>query len=430
MKQSRWTALANALVIVALVGGAAFLFTRPRGDTISAVDFSLGTITPNADNDGDVTLISYHVKREATVSIAFENADGTRYVFRQPQIRVPGDYELYFGGVVDGFTLPGDVVNGTIKARLLPDGEYTWLVVAEDSKTGVEETHSGTLTINDGDSALPDLLEFSITPQVFTPNQDGLTDRVYINTYIPKEASLLVYLLDEADEKTYIPESQTDRAPGDEGRHLFEWDGGVELGREPPPDGTYSVMVEAKDAVGQIVTQSGVLTLENGGVPLAEIVSQPIGDTLSFSSDVVMQGDVLTFEITVWNYGEAPIRTTGPEPGHIYEQTEYFASSGYFLESGAWRLGIHCDTCVNDYPWRWAIGTEEELTPIEVEGVTHYYLMPGQRVVITGGIRLTVITEARNPQLFWAGLIHEDVGIANINNYVDPQWITIVPAEE
>ncbi len=430
MKQSRLLTIMIALGLIALVAGAAYILTRPRGDALADVAFSLGTITPNADNDSDVTLISYRVRREAKVSISFEDAAGTRYVYRDEQVRVPGDYELYFGGVVDGFTLPGDAVNGTIVARLLPNGDYTWLVEAVDSRTGLAETHSGILTIADGDGTLPDLLEFSITPPVFTPNQDGLTDRVYINTYIPKQADLLVYLLDEAGEKIYIPESQTDRAPGDEGRHLFEWDGGVELGREPPPDGTYTVMVEAKDAVGQIVTQRGELTLENGGVPLAEIVSQPVGDTLSFSSDVVRQGDVLSFEITVWNYGEAPIRTTGPEPGYVYEQTDYFASSGYFLESGAWRLGIHCDTCVNDYPWRWAIGTREELTPIEVEGVTHYYLMPGQRVVVTGGIRLTEITEARNPQLFWAGLIHEDVAVANINNYVDPQWITIVPAEE
>jgi hypothetical protein len=143
----------------------------------------------------------------------------------------------------------------------------------------------------------------------------------------------------------------------------------------------------------------------------------------------VLQGDVLTFELTVENYGDSPIRTTGPEPGFIYEQDETYATSGYQVESGAWRVGIHCDTCTVDFPWRWALGSQENLTPIESGGQTHYYLMPGERAVVTGGIRLTNIVEARNPQEFWAGLIHEDVGVATVNQRVDPHWIRIEPVE-
>ena len=37
------------------------------------------------------------------------------------------------------------------------------------------------------------------------------------------------------------------------------------------------------------------------------------------------------------------------------------------------------------------------------------------------------LTEApdRNPLYFWAGLIHEDVEVAEVNNRVDPELITI-----
>jgi hypothetical protein len=31
----------------------------------------------------------------------------------------------------------------------------------------------------------------------------------------------------------------------------------------------------------------------------------------------------------------------------------------------------------------------------------------------------------RNPLYYWAGLIHEDVEIASVNNRVDPRQITI-----
>ena len=51
--------------------------------------------------------------------------------------------------------------------------------------------------------------------------------------------------------------------------------------------------------------------------------------------------------------------------------------------------------------------------------------MPGERATITGAITITDVP-ARNPLYFWAGLIHEDVEISNVNNRVDPHFITIV----
>jgi hypothetical protein len=58
-------------------------------------------------------------------------------------------------------------------------------------------------------------------------------------------------------------------------------------------------------------------------------------------------------------------------------------------------------------------------------GKPQYYLRPGQRATVTGGIVLDQIIESRNPQYFWAGLIHEDVEIALINNRVKPNRVTI-----
>jgi hypothetical protein len=39
--------------------------------------------------------------------------------------------------------------------------------------------------------------------------------------------------------------------------------------------------------------------------------------------------------------------------------------------------------------------------------------MPGQRSVVTGAIALDRIVTSRNPQYFWAGLIHEEVNVYN-----------------
>jgi hypothetical protein len=416
---------AGLLVLIAILG-VGYVVSRPRGPVIVRAEFGLETISPNADGEDDITSISYRIRRPSNLSIYFEDDQGRRYDFRKNEPRARGRYSVLFSGVVDGFVQDGEDVKGDVLARLLPDGSYTWVIEAQDAATGQTDRLTGTLVVEGADPVLPDLWEFNISPSTFTPNQDGLSDRVWINVYVPKEARLQVFLVDEEGERIFIPEYQNARVPGEEGRHSFEYDGGIDNGSNPPPDGSYTVLVEATDDEGQHVRRQGRLSIENGGVPLAEIVAQPVGDTVRFSAETVLVGDVLTFELTVWNYGDAPIRTTGPAPGYVYDQDELYSSTGYYEESGAWRIGINCDTCLTDYPWRWALGAPQTLTPIESDGQIHYYLMPGQRAVVTGGIRLLNIVESRNPQQFWAGLIHEDVGIAPLDNRVDPHWIELL----
>jgi hypothetical protein len=415
-----------AAAVLVLILAAAYVVSRPRGAVITEASVGSDQITPNADGQNDATTVAYRVRRDCTLSIFFENEAGDRYFFRRDEQRTRGAYQVLFSGIVEGYVRDGEDVQGEVIQRLIPDGEYTWVIEAADRATGQLDQKRGTLVVADGDPMLPDIWEFTISPPTFTPNQDGLDDRVWINVYVPKEADLQVTLIDPEGREVFIPEVQQERAPRAAGRHSFEYDGGIDNGADPPPDGTYHVRVVASDDEGQRVQAAGQLTLQNGGVPLAEIMAQPVGDTVRFSAETVIVGDVLTFELTVENYGDSPIRTTCPEPGFVYDQDEIYPSTGCYVESGAWRVGIHCDTCLTDYPWRWALGTPETLTPIETRGQTHYYLMPGQRAVVTGGIRLTNIIESRNPQQFWAGLIHEDVGIATLNDRVDPHWIELV----
>jgi hypothetical protein len=209
---------------------------------------------------------------------------------------------------------------------------------------------------------------------------------------------------------------------GQRGLHAFDYDGGIDQGFEPPANGTYRVRAVAQDALGQQVTLENQLTIANGGLPRAEI---SLGQ-VEFSSHSLVKGETLTFRLVVENYGTAPLRTTGPYSGWIYDSmnTNYNAL-GKFDESGAWRIGLHCQTCQTDYPWRWALGTPETLTLIpDSMGRPQYYLMPGQKAEITGGVVLDKIVPSLNPQYFWAGLIHENVDVPN--NRVDAQLITIV----
>lgn len=431
MRIPRPLTIAAAVVALALLMAAAYVLSRPRGPVLVSASLVEPTITPNADGETDITELRYRLRRSADVSIRFVGEDGETYAFRTDEPRIRGDYRVLFSGVVDPYVRPGESFDGEIMSRLLADGEYDWIVEATDALTGQRDSISGTLTVDEADTELPDLWEFTVAPPVFTPNQDGLDDLVWVNVYVPKAAALSVYLLDGEGTRYLMPESQEATQPSEGGRHTFIYDGGVDMGRDPPPNGLYAVVVEATDEEGQSVRREAEVEIAFGGLPLAEIVGQPLGDTVRFSGETVLIDDVLSFELTVENYGDAPIRTTGPAPGYVYEQDELYAATGFYQESGAWRVGIHCDTCETDYPWRWGLGDESTLTVLEdSEGRAHLYLMPGERAVIHGGVRLTNIVESRNPQEFWAGLIHEDVGIAPANQRVDPHWIRIEPVTQ
>ena len=141
---------------------------------------------------------------------------------------------------------------------------------------------------------------------------------------------------------------------------------------------------------------------------------------------IVPLGGTLTFTATVENFGAVPIRTTGPAPGTTYESDQNFNSLGWYEEPGAWRLGIDFETNSSGrpYPYRFAIGDDDDLEIRVIRGQEYRYLLPGQRATVTGHIHITQ-EPPRNPIYFFAGLIHEDVRIDTFNDHVDPQEISI-----
>ncbi|MCO5184641.1 MAG: hypothetical protein M9965_11970 [Anaerolineae bacterium] len=423
MNASTRTSLVTIVIAVALVAVALLAITRIyRGDgqLLRDVSVSLDTVTPNADGDSDITPIVYEITRNADVSIYFENEDGDRYYFRQAKPRGVGQYRVLFSGVVDGFTLSGEQIQGEIMARLLPDDTYKWAVEATD-EAGHSEVVSGTLTVAEGDTALPEMRDFVIDNTIFTPNRDGIADRTQIQFNLQKEAATRVYLEMPDGAQIDISELPRDVPPDEPGWHIFDYEGGVDFGAQPPPDGTYTIVALAEDAEGQKMRVSDALTIQYGGVPRARILSPVTGDTFELSATAVQLCDTIFFTVTLENYSETPIRTTGPEPGTVYDSDWNYNTLGWHTESGAWRLAVGYENEISNYPYRWAVGTDADLE--EIDG--YRYLMPGERAVITGGIRMTGPFGVRNPQPVWVGLIHEDVEISQFNNRVDPHSILL-----
>jgi len=410
------------VLIAAMLGLVLMLAACGENPLLSAISLSKDLITPNADHDNDVLIVTYNLSRSAKVSIYFEDGAGKRYTFRDhvhhgPSVEEP--YQVYFAGVVDGYVLPGEQCEGfTVEKRVLPDGVYTWVVEATDAE-GITEQVTGTLTIADADTLLPELRGFSVHPPVFTPNRDGISDRATINVDLEKDVEeLTVYLVGEDGVRYHVAEKEMVTRSNEAGWHEFDYDAGVDQGADPPPDGTYIVYMRARDAVGQWTAATGTLTIENGGVPRAYILNAEV----EWSAGTVPLGGTLYFTLTVDNDSIVPIRTSGPPPGTVYDSDQNYATLGEYEQSGAFRVGIHCETSPTDHPWRWAVGGPDDLVADE-EG--HLYLPAWGRAVVSGGIRFVEAVEARNPQYCYASLIHEDVEISMVNFRVDPVFLRI-----
>jgi len=376
-------------------------------------------ITPNADGVTDVARIEYRLRHSAYVSIFFEDETGQRYYFRQERRRSRSTgrpYRVDFGGVV----AVDEVRNaGYVNSRVLRDGAYTFVVEATDDE-GYTERVEIPFAVAAADTTLPELKGFSVSHPVFSPNRDGVQDRIKINYQLTKQANVQVYLLDGAGNQYPIVEPQgplTPVKPGEAGPHTCDYSGGVDEGAKPPPDGTYTVVAQAEDRVGQKVQVTRTLTIADGGVPRATILNLDV----DYSHTIIPIGDTLCVTATVENYGDTPVRTTGPAPGTTYTTEQNFNSLEWHQSPGAWRFGLDFDgNPAYPYPFRWALGRPEELEKRIVGGTEFYYLMPGQRVQITGCLDI-LSAPPRNPTMFYAGLIHEDVW--TVNDQAAPQWI-------
>lgn len=374
-------------------------------------------ISPNADGVDDVTRISYKISRQCRLYVHFVDAEGGEYHFREGNRRSPGEYEALFGGAVKG--------------QVLPDGQYTWVLEAVDENSGETERVEGTLTVTGADSMGPELGDFTVFPQVFTPNQDGINDRIAISFRLMEQAEVEVYLRDEHgdhypvglpktrwDEEQFDLENSPSKVELEPGLWEYDYDGGIDRGASPPPDGQYAVVAVARDQVGNQVVKESPLTIEDGGLPLAEI------KTAEFYPTVVPLGGTLHLTVTVENVGGIAIRTKGPASGTTYTSRENFNTKGFYEEPGIFRVGVDFEgnTDGRPYTYRWQLGTDEELEERIINGERQLYLLPGQRVTVVGHITILDEPPKFNPY-YWAGLVHEQVRV--VNDRQNPTEISI-----
>lgn len=415
------------------------------GPVLHNVTVTPDAITPNADGIQDVTQISYSLRRAADVSIYFTNAAGERYYFRQERRRAPGDYRVLWGGTTDETrTVETSYGPQEILSQVLPDGVYQWTITAT-AAVGDSVPVTGSITLQNGDTEVPELRNFAVVPDLFKPNQDGLRDDwVSVSYYLTKDVeSEVLYLIDPAQSavKRYIAPTPGLVKPNEEGYHEYRYEGDVDNNAEPPPDGTYQIIGEVRDKAGNAVRVVRELTIAEGGKPRADIDGgeifwqrawggEPMADVGRALSLAV--GDKLCFRAYVVNDGVTPIRTAGPWPGQEYKFSENRntvagrhaaetvtaadedGDGSWYQQTGVWRFGVNYELAGMDFPYRWAIGRPEDLERRVIDGQEQWYLPVGGRSEVSGCI---LFDEAPplDSSIWWGGLIHEYVAVVNNN---------------
>ena len=427
--------LSLLLLMILALGGCG-----TTGPMLTNARIEPAVISPNADGVADVARISYTIRRPVNISIYFEDESGNRYYFREDKHRGARDYNVLWGGVIEEpiYLDPDHVIQKYI-GQVLPDGRYHWVIEARDER-GRTEQAEGDITIENADTDMPEFENFAVNPEVITPNQDGIDDRASITYWLTKEVEeIQVYLMnpgdkDRPDRKYPLEPTEREVETTDAGYHFYDYDGGIDKGADPPPDGDYLVVAEAWDQVGNHNIVTGTLTIKDGGYPRAQIVEGKITMVGPFDSGYTLNiplGGKMIFTATIENYGTVPIRTAGPWPGTVYKASENYNTlayredeSSWFQQSGTWRFGLNYQSNFGqDWPFRFAVGRKDEDLRCEmVDGREQCFLDPGKRGLVYGTIIWDVIP-ARNPFRIWGGLLHEDVRIEN--NFADVHEIQI-----
>lgn len=385
------------------------------GPLLSDVKVSPATISPNADGKEDVAVISYRVGGAARLTIELVDSQGKTVLFRDQEPRTVGEYQAKFSGVAET-PISLTPFYSVTQASVLPDGQYRVVVRAEDAG-GRASVQEATITLDGGDSSAPGFGDFSVfTPCtdpkcqaergdriLFTPNRDGIGDRLGVSYWLTKESTVEVYLVNKADGK-HIKYPIAEVARLKPGRHDHDYEGGVDLGNTPPPNGDYLVVAEAQDTIGNHAVASAPLTVADGGVPLAQIISSKITP-----STIPMSG-TLRLEVTVENVGTVTIRSQGPYSGTVYTSNENFNQKGFIESPGVFRVGADFEgnSAGRKYPFRWGFSGDA--------------LKPGEKQTIVGYIQVTT-PPSLSSLYFWVGLEHEQV--RTVNDKVNPVRITV-----
>jgi hypothetical protein len=365
-------------VLILLLGMTAGLTACGSQALLTGASLSASTISPNGTGLQDHIDLNYSLGQAGKICIAVQTAAGQPIFIHKDIDRQPGDYTLNFRGLVAADN--GDM-------RVLPDGQYKMLLSVAGAN-GQKEDQSFDFAVKDADTALPQVTEASAYPQTISPNYDAIDDVAQISFRLSKKANVSVFVGKPGGQR-YIIKSFEKADPAE---YKVTFNGTTAEGKLLD-NGDYQFFIVATDTAGNQVTQTGPVSIQNGGQPQIKVLD------VQFEPQRLMQGQTVKVTIRVKNMGKVVLRTQGPDPGFTYTTNETFASvnNGQYVDkAGLWRVGVDWDgnsgSGPRRYPFRWGLGRD---------------LQPGEEATITGNI---TILQNEKQMSFYAGVIQEGIG--------------------
>jgi len=272
---------------------------------LSAVEANPPARSPELRDPGNRLDVRYRLNSAAQVSTHIQAADGQRWsIYDRAARPAPGEYVLHFDG-----TVPGP---GPNERRVLPSGDYQ--IVLDVDASGTRQQAAVPLAIRDADVQTPELIDLAVVPDRISPDFDALDDIANVSFGLAKEAGASLFLdrplANGATERVWLGDEHALQV----GAQRLMWDGLAN--GQPVPGGSYILGVRARDAAGNVVERGSPIVVDEAGAAEASIVTARIGPRQ------IIRGERVCMEVLVRNTGGTVLRTSGPDPGYVYNSMD------------------------------------------------------------------------------------------------------------
>ncbi|MCX7716567.1 MAG: hypothetical protein N2Z73_04040, partial [Endomicrobia bacterium] len=213
---------------------------------VSVVEFNLsnnGYFSPNNDGVNDLLVIEYRLSANANVSVIVKNQSNLELIRLE-------DNQPKNGNQLYSVVWNGQSQDGT----LLNEGSYIIELVVRDI-SGKSSTRKKTAWVDFS----VDVSNLKVSPQIFSPNNDGYEDQTLISYTLGEDAYVTIMIYDKQNNLIKKLQENLFRPAGV--RSVY-WDGKNEAG-VVVADGIYVIAISVKDISGNTKTTQTSVEVDN-----------------------------------------------------------------------------------------------------------------------------------------------------------------------